>query len=596
MAESSNRNRYNTVRITVYSDGTKIKDNLGIISVYVYRAVNRIGRCILKVDAGNMPQAEIPESDDDTFAPGKRIHLEAGYGDDAESLFEGFVTSHKLDIREGNECTLVIECREYTFPMTQGRNSRVFSSKKDSEAINEIIGAYPDLKPEVTGTTVKYNELVQYYCTDWDFLLSRADANGLVVSVDGNNIRVKAPETGGKPVVKVTYGMDLIAFDGDLTADDQQAKVEVYGWDVAQQEVLSAVGKPPSLNKQGNMQQKDLAKAAGNNDWMLQTVICEGMEPLQSWANAQLLKSGLARIQGTVKFYGHAGVIPGCTILLDGLGKRFNGNAYIGTVEHEIRQGEWITTAGMGLPYEQVTERNDVMSPPAAGLVPGIGGLHIGKVTKLDEDPAKEYRIQVRIPVLSGDNKLVWARLGNVWAGDAFGFFFIPDVGDEVILGFFNNDPSYPVILGSLYNGKSVPPYELTAENFIRGVVTKQKIKLTFHEEDKEITFETPGGNKIIVSDKEKGITLIDENKNKIKTDANGVTIDSAKNLVLKAQNNISIESGTAVAIKAKTDLKSEGLNVETKAKASLKMQGTASAELSASGQTVVKGAMVMIN
>lgn len=596
MTVASNQKPDDVVRVTVYSEGNKISDTLGIISVEVFRAINRVGRCTLMIQAGNMPKGEVPESDSETFAPGKKISVNTGYGSDEKNLFKGFVTSHKLSIQDDNECFLEIECREFTYPLTQGRKNRVFTSKKDSEVISTIIGDYPGLSIELNNTSIVYNELMQYYSTDWDFMLSRADVNGFVVSTDGTKVMVKAPEVEGNPVVKITYGMNLISFEGDLTVDEQQGKVSAVGWDISQQEVINVTGVSPTLNKQGNMTQESLATAAGANDYILQTQVCAGEASLQSWANAQLLKAGLARIQGSVKFYGNASVIPGCLITLDGLGKRFNGNAYIGTVEHYIGQGQWITTAGMGLPFENITDKNDVTAPDVSGLLPGIRGLHIGKVKKLEDDPANENRIEVEIPIIAGENNLMWARLGTNWASKGYGSFFIPDVGDEVILGFFNNDPCHPVILGSLYSSSQIIPYILTKENYTRGIVTKQKMKLTFNEEDKIITLETPGGNKLTISDKDKGIILADENNNKLTMNNDGIVLDSAGHLTLKAKRNITIDAGAALNNKAKTDIKTEGLNVETKAKMTLKMQGTASAEISASGNTIVKGALVMIN
>lgn len=567
-----------------------------MISLSVYRAVNRIGKALLVLDAGDMPKAEVPESDDETFAPGKKIRIEAGYGDTESPVFEGFVTSHNLSIQSGNACTLRIECREFTFPMTQGRKNRVFEKSTDSTVLKKIIGEYAGLSATVENTSTTYNELVQYYCTDWDFILSRADANGLFIIADGEKVTVGKPEVNASPVVKVTYGESLIAFQGELQVNDRQEGVVAVGWDPATQKILKSSGKAPSLNDQGTSTFSQLAEAAGGAYWKLQTELAPDVTALQSWADAQLLKSGLARIQGSVKFLGNADVIPGSIIELEGLGTRFNGKAYVGSVEHEIKEGEWVTTAGMGVAYENVTEQTDVMSPAAAGLLPGIEGLHIGKVKKLDDDPIGEQRIQVEIPILDSDKKYVWARLANFWSSPGYGAFFIPDVGDEVVLGFFNNDPCQAVILGSLYSSKQSPPYELAAENYTRGIVTKEKMRFTFDEENKVITVETPGKNKITISDKEKGITLSDQNSNKIVMNDNGILLESSKELTLKAKMNVNIESGSATNLKAKTDLKAEGLNVELKAKTSLKAQGTASAELSASGQTTVKGAMVMIN
>jgi len=596
MAESPNKNSGQQVRFTIYSDGEEIKDYLDIISIETDCAVNKIGKCVLTLNAGDMPRAEVPESDLDTFDTGKNIRVEVGYGDDEQCIFDGVIISHNLDLEEGNQGSLRIECREYTFLMTQSRRNKVFNSSTDSAAIGEVIGKYSLLTSEITGTEYEHPDLLQYYCTDWDFILSRAEANGLVVYTDGKTVKVKKPDVTSSPVLKVTYGTDVISFKGELLAENQWETVEALGWNPATQEIIKVTGNPPSLNDQGEITTAKLAEATGSDTQVLQTGLCADQATLQAWADGQLLKSGLGRIQGEICFHGNATVKTGNLISLDGFGKRFNGDSYIGRVEHKIQDGEWTTTAGMGLPTESISEMPNVVAPVASGLLPGIQGLQIGKVVKLHQDPGKENRIQVKVPVLGNEANTVWARLGSPWASKRYGSFFIPDINDEVILGFFNNDPCSPVILGSLYSSNYIPPYELTKDNFIRGIVTKEGMKQIFDEENKVITIETPGGNKIVISDKDKGITLTDQKGNIIKTNDSGITIESKGDLVLKAQNNITMESGMATNIKAKTDLKSEGLNVETKAKTTLKMQGTASAEFSASGQTIVKGAMVMIN
>lgn len=139
---------------------------------------------------------------------------------------------------------------------------------------------------------------------------------------------------------------------------------------------------------------------------------------------------------------------------------------------------------------------------------------------------------------------------------------------------------------------------EVKPDSAIQLVITsdEQGVKITYDEKDKTISIETSGGNKIILSDKDKSIFLQDQHKNKLKMDREGITLESMKDINLKARNNITIESGMTLSQKAKTDIKSEALNIEAKAKVSVKVRGEATAELSASGQTVVKGAMVLIN
>lgn len=129
---------------------------------------------------------------------------------------------------------------------------------------------------------------------------------------------------------------------------------------------------------------------------------------MKQWADGMALKAGLARYQGSVSFYGSAKVIPGCLIELKGLGKRFGGNMFVGSVTHTIENNEWITEAGAGV-SPNITDEPDVVSPTALGFLPGLQGLHTAVVKKLDGDPQKEYRIQVELPWLNGKSKVLWA-------------------------------------------------------------------------------------------------------------------------------------------------------------------------------------------
>lgn len=596
MAESPNKNAAGLVRCSVYSENQAIKGLFGLISISVSKGINQIGRALLVFDAGNMPAGEVPESDDDTFSPGKKIRIEAGYQNDENTIFEGIVTSHNLSIQEGNDTTLQIECCDYAFPATLSRKNRVFAKSKDSDAISSILGNYSPLQVSVDPTKTKHNELVQYYCTDWDFVLSRADANGLVVVTEGKQLKVKKPDVGATPVLRVSYGTDLIEFQGELQTWDQFAQVEAVAWDAASQKLIKTQASKPALNKQGTTTSADLSRAVGDNKFILQTDLSTDEVALKSWADSQFLKTGLARIRGNFSFHGSHKVIPGCIIEIDGFGKRFSGNVYVGSVDHEIMNGEWTTTVGIGISAENITSKPDVVCPPASGWLPGIQGLHIGKITKLNDDPTKEFKVQVEIPILNGDTNLVWARLANFWASNKYGSFFIPDVGDEVVLGFFNNDPCHAVVLGSLYSSKQAPPYQIEAPNNTRAIVTRSKMKIEFEEEKKIITIETPGKNKVEINDDTKSIKLTDQNSNKIELTNNGILIDSAKSITLKSKTNIVLDAGTNIEMKAKSNVTAKGINIEASADTSFTAKGNAKAELSASGQTIVKGAMVMIN
>lgn len=96
------------------------------------------------------------------------------------------------------------------------------------------------------------------------------------------------------------------------------------------------------------------------------------------------------------------------------------------------------------------------------------------------------------------------------------GIYFLPEVNNEILLGFMNADPTHPVILGSLYGAKYKPPFEYEAKNNTKAIVTCEQLRIEFDEEKKVITITTPSKNTLEISDDGKSITLTDQHKNEI--------------------------------------------------------------------------------
>lgn len=590
MAESSSKYRDRVFSYSLYCNGTKVNDKYSMTFVNIRLGVNKIGKATLKFNAGDMDAQTFEETDSNSFKPGTSIRLDAGDVHSEKTIFEGIVIQLKIEIEEGTRAQMVVECRDCAYPATLGRKNRVFEDKKDSDIIADVLRGYGSVTTDAT--TYKHSTLVQYYCTDWDFALARAEANGLFITVREKNIQVKKPNVQGSPVLTVTYGNDLIDFDGGISVTDQFEAVEGISWDPVQQKVVTSTANVPTLNKQGDLSSHDL-KEAEKQLWQTDAPI--GTDALQNWTNGIALKNGLSRYEGSFMFYGCAEVIPGCIVELAGMGKRFNGMVYVGQVEHEVKDNIWTTRAYMGVSASRITDEPDVVAPAASGWLPGVEGLHIGKVKKLEGDPLKENRIQIVLPWLNGEKKEFWARLTTVYASNHFGFSFLPEVEDEVVIGFFNNDPCHPVVLGSMYSSKLSPAYPLEAKNELKAIVTREKMKIEFDEKKKMISISTPGKNKIEISDDGKSITLSDQHKNELILNQDGITLNSAKDILLKAKNNIVLDA-VKTSLKAKSDVEIEGMNVKATAKVSFTAKGNATAEVSASGQTTIKGGIVMIN
>jgi len=584
------------VKLSLFSDGTQISDAIEIVSISVTSSINKIPYARIELLDGDMPNKDFPVSNSDDFKPGSEIRIDVGYGKTADTIFKGIVVRHGIKISGDNNSRLVVECRDKAVAMTIGRHNANYIDSKDSDIISSLISSYPGLSSDVDATTTPYKELVQYYCTDWDFMLSRAEVNGLLVCVEDGKLSVKPPLTNGSAELKLTYGEDLIELHADIDARSQLTEVSSVSWDPDKQELIEETAGPQTLNAQGDLTAKELAKIVGPKSFRLQTQALLEKAALKDWADGQQLKAGLARIRGHMKFQGSAKVKPGTLLELDGVGDRFNGKVFISSVKHQIVAGNWISEADFGMSPDWFAEQRNLVAPPASGFLPGIEGLHIGVVMKLDEDPGGQSRVQVSVPILQAETEGVWARLANFYASNSFGAFFIPEIGDEVILGYLNNDPSNPVVLGSLYSSKQAPPYELTADNFTKAIVTKSQLRIEFDDENKVTTIITPGGNTLVLSDEDQSILMQDQNGNKVELSTDGIVLDSPKDINIGAKGKISIDAVGEIAISSKADVKVEGLNVNHTANVGFVAKGSASAELSASGPTTIKGATVMIN
>ena len=556
--------------LTILSEGSAVSGEYQILSIVVHNEVNRIPTATLLIRDGNAGSQEFACSDTDLFIPGKKIEIKAGYQATEDTIFKGVVVSQSLKIRQ-QASILTVVCKDEAFKMTIGHNSRYFRDQTDSDVLDDIIGQN-GLQSDVEATTLQQPEMVQFECSDWDFVLTRAEVLGKICTINDGKLTIKAPDATQTPALTLQYGATLLEFDAEMDARTQFKSVKSQGWQVSEQSLLENEDSTSTFPDAGNISPDDLAAVHGT-DPLTQTHtgnLPEG--ELQEWTKARLLRSRLAKVRGRGRFQGYAPIQPGQMVKLQGVGARFEGVVFVSAIRHEIAEGNWTTDAQFGLDPEWFAQRYEVSHTPAAALIPAISGLHIGVVTQLENDPAGEHRIMVRLPVISPDDEGIWARIATLDAGNNRGSFFRPEIDDEVIVGFLNNDPRHPVVLGACNSSAKPAPLEAKDDNHEKGFVTRSGMKWLFNDEHKNILLETPDGNKITISGEDKAIAMEDQNGNKITMDNTGITLESAKDIVLKATG----------------DIKAEGINITISA--------NASSELSASGSTTIKGGMVQIN
>ena len=196
-----------------------------------------------------------------------------------------------------------------------------------------------------------------------------------------------------------------------------------------------------------------------------------------------------------------------------------------------------------------------------------INGIVTGIVTN-NRDEEGLGRIKVNFPWLSEENETDWAKVMSFMAGKERGGFFLPEVGDEVLVAFEQGDINYPYVIGALWNNEDKPPETNSdGKNNIRKIRSRSGHEIIFNDDDnskqEKIEIHTNGGHKILLDDSagQEKIEIID------KTGSNKMTIDSV-------QNSISIESSMQLKFKAQVIEIEAGATMTIKAGAVLNIQG----------------------
>jgi len=537
-----------------------------LLSLDVVKEVNKITSAEIVLFDGDTAQQQFKASDSDFFKPGSKIKILLRYeGEKEETVFVGYVVKHGLRANH-RRSTLTLYLKDPVIKLTQVRKNAVFRNLDDGNIIKDVIKTtisqdrlqnihdleLGDFKPASTSAT--HDEMVQFYCSDWDFILSRAVANGLWILVDSGTVSLQSPALIKGNRIELEYGLDDI-FDLDVEADIQKqyTSIDARAWDPETQTLTAAKTGDDYDLKQGDLAPSKLGKTIGAGQYHLVSGAALDLKEMKTWANAQTLHQRLSLLRGRIQISGRHDLHLGDTLVLKKIGDTFNGEALITGIRHQVNQQGWQTDLQFGLSSRATPlNQKEYADVPASGLLPAVYGLQVGVVNATSDDNG-QLKVQVMVPWLttavSGrpDSKhdgLIWARLATLEAGlttdgrQGRGTMFRPEPGDEVILGFVNDDPRQAVILGALNSVKNKPPFPVTVENNQRGLVTKENLKIVLADQTKSIRLETPATNHILMMD-EAGISIVDEHENQVILNADGIQIKSGKDVEISAKGNV---------------------------------------------------------
>lgn len=498
--------------------------------------------------------------------------------------FVGFITQvnkTKTD-HSGSGDEIIIFAMSPTIFADNGPDYKSFIDKSPSDIVKAVLGDFSELKTKVINYPNKLPYSVQHNESAFQYVCRLGAQYGQWCYYDGSTFIFGNP-TSGDTAVKLDYQYDLLEFN--YTESPQPTEFTYSTYDISTKKNLSSSDSFGDNTLKGNK-----LRDANTNLWLNEPT---GRGNLNAVAKVQAEALAINQVRFT-------GSSTNPTLLLgmkieasgtgdaDGKGE-IEGTFRIIKISHSCNEiGNYQNQ------FEAVSTKHDTY-PYTNVLAYPVSQNQIGQVVQTHDDPDELGRIQVRLSY-HADSEPIWMRMLTPHSGKEHGVYFLPEVGDEVLVGFEGNNAEHPYVMGCLYNGKDKPPHVPDEKNTLKTIKTRSGLKIEFNDEDKIFTIETPGENTIVLDDKEKSIIIADQNGNKITMGTSGITIDSCKDLILKAPGNVNITAKMNIDLKATADANMSAVNIAHKADAAFSAKGNATAELSASGQTTLKGAMVMIN
>ena len=468
-----------------------------------------------------------------------------------DSLFEfyGIVTSTELVRSNGASGEIIIRGFSPTAFMDGNRNTKSFNDKTFGDIIREVTGNYSqnELKANIDfDNDVSIPYTVQYKESDYSFL-SRL-SNKLGQWFYYNNSQTIYGRLKSK-TINLTYGQNLHKFSIDIQA--KPLGFEFIGYDPSTGETQKANSKELNFQTQGFTKSAyDTSKQMYPNvpTELYSNPLQEGMSRthLVNRATTQLESktAGLVIAKGESD---ETGIRIGDVVVISESNFSPTGNLSDGVKEQNF--GSYIVTkinhtCDVSGRYSNSFEAipDSVLSPPYSDVFQIPQADTQTAVVKDNNDPKGLGRVQVQMAWQKDINSHTpWIRMTNPHAGGGKGMYYIPEIGEEVLVGFENNNAEKPYVLGSMYNGNESSGYN-TEGNDQKVIQTRSGTKIIMNDAIGSILIEDPSGNTWLMDGK--GNIDINAPKNMTLTVGDNLTINVGKNMTTTVGSNMDTQVG----------------------------------------------------
>ena len=508
--------------------------------------------------------------DDTKFQIGKGLVVKLGSVEETttQQLFKGEIVTVEPDFQAGG-VAMVVRAYDRSHRMMRSRKQRTFLNQTISDIVRKV-GNESGISISTASSGGPLDFVLQHNETDWEFVWRLAKRIGFELTVDDTRGSFKKPDPSAEEV-ELSYPDDLHTFRPRITAVQQVEKVNVRGFDFkAKQKVEKTANRAAQVTEAG-IKRADVVKAfpgaslevAGQSFATQNEATTMAQSMLDQLANAYLAAEGACQGDPRIK--------AGAKLKITGVGTKFSGTYRVAKAVHAITGGGGYTTS-----FSNSAGEHTILGQAGGGNsgANSVDSIVVGLVTN-NADPQKAGRVRVKFPYLT-EQESFWAPVLLPAAGKERGLSMLPVVGEQVVVAFENGDPSFPYVLGSVFNGKDTPGDEMAMDDGSFAMKSDHKALIAAQEEIKLRT--------------EKGNWLIEVNSGEInetvKSPGNYTgTFDGKHNLT--ATGAIQLESKQSVTIKAP--------QITLEAQGTMSVKG-ATVSVESQGQLELKGVQVSVN
>lgn len=490
-----------------------------------------------------------------------KITPEGGIVDQSRELeFIGIITDVRLENSIDGLNSVIIIAKSPTISMDGATQVAYFEEQSASDIIGSILSNYPINRGKLESTSSAIQYSVQYQETDYSYIMRLAESSGMFSYYDGKEFVMQ--KSNGSSSVELNWRESLGLFSMGLGT--AASKFGSKSWDYSTKAALTGESDSSSLRSSPS----NLAKVsidASKNLYEKSGYVAASKSTDQSSLDSTISNRIESQVGQMVICSGES-IIPevkvGQCVKINGMGK-IDGMYWIKEVIHHLNDSGKYYNEFISSPLE-------VSYPEKKYTRPSITNLKSAIVTNL-EDPDALGRIKVKIPSL--DIETLWVRYLSTHAGSDHGWFSLPEVDDEVLVGFENGNMDMPIALGSVYNGTDTPPVDIDNKNETKMFLTKSGNEIRFTDTDgsEELKICTKGGdNQIVMSMSGPSLTIKSVGDISIESDGDieikgtNIKIDAQSKIDIKAGADANIEATANVKVKALANLNTEAGTINT--------------------------------